>query len=616
MEDQQIQMSAINNGDDSSQHEDMPLSNNSENDDSSLSSEINEAHPQSNLETHALSDNADGLSVHHHIHLGLLQTILTKFSRNVQKAVMITIVIGIAICTSDTSSDLGLCIFYISQGLAGLAAAVILCDYFPGLIVFAHDYTSEDWEESSIKEKVWTIFALTLQPFSLFITNLTWSLDVGCKRKHKLARLSTILHGCTEAPLQFIMQLCAFSWAILPLPWTTSTNIVDSNGNKLHLGQITIAAFALSCLGIIKGSGESFEARTTEEQMLSMNWALVNMIFRLISTTFIVIILNIFCIPLFVVQLFANYLVLLKNDKLREKWASTVSSIAVSLFIPTWISKNPHNFQLRHKKSEEEEKAEEAKQKEEYRARKLVSYKLAMTVNPLIMGFNTTAFLILKYTDFIQSTVWTDSQLEDCFLYLLTPLFFLSLIVSFSFSHHLEVPADDNQSSSYLPSKHWKNIKRALSLICLLGVIGSSITFGIVVDQLNRSTYIAINHRNELIAIPIINKGGFKDCTTSAAVRKCTNLTFSELNFRTAALIDNVAYLDASPTQLKEKIDNSILRLWKTDFYSISDIVIWKEDAPSTLREKSPYCKKCLFPSRICDQMLNAIQEIDFCNGM
>ena len=92
MEDQQIQMSAINNGDDSSQHEDMPLSNNSENDDSSLSSEINEAHPQSNLETHALSDNADGLSVHHHIHLGLLQTILTKFSRNVQKAVMITIV--------------------------------------------------------------------------------------------------------------------------------------------------------------------------------------------------------------------------------------------------------------------------------------------------------------------------------------------------------------------------------------------------------------------------------------------------------------------------------------------------------------------------------------------
>ena len=206
------------------------------------------------------------------LHLGLLHRLILRFSGNVKHAVITTIIISILIGTSDTSSDLGRCIFYITQGFILRAIAVLLCDYVPGLIVFAHHWTSEEWKQSTKKLKILAIFALTLQPFSLLITNIMWLLEIGCQQKHKLARLSTILHGCVEAPMQLVILLCAYSWAIIPLPWMESTTIIDSNNNYLYLGQIAVAAFILKCLGIVKGAGESFETRSTEDKLQVYSW--------------------------------------------------------------------------------------------------------------------------------------------------------------------------------------------------------------------------------------------------------------------------------------------------------------------------------------------------------
>ena len=585
------------------------------------------ASDRNDSESQSISNSQNTENAYEKFHLGLVQTLIYKFSGNIKKAVMITIITGILICSFDTTSDLGLCIFYLTQGLGLLAGAVLLCDYVPGLIAFAHHYGTNDWQQSTLKEKILIVCALMLQPFSLLITNLIWALDIESQWKHKLARLSTILHGCMEAPMQFVLLLSAYSWAILPLPWMQSTSIIDENENILYLGQMTVVAFAFTCLGIVKGSVESFEVYSTEDQLLAMIWALFHLSFRLMSMVFLIIVLGIFSAPLFMINLVVNYSVLLKNDKLTTQWASTISSLAVSFFLPTWITKDPQSFQIRHKMNEEETKAEEERQRNESIGRKKVSFTLAMAVNPIMMAFNITAFILLKHTEYVQSTVWTNNQLHQFFLYMLLPLFCLTIVVSLGFSHYFEKADEDNNienndenaqellKDKYLTYENCKNIKRFLSIFCLFGIVGSAIGFGIVVEKLNRSTIIAVNSRNELTAVQFISKETLEGCNTSSSIMMCRNLTFSSSNFRTAKLQDNVAYVDALPKQLKAPNDIEMLSEKQNLYYSLYDIILWNKYAPKPLTESEPHCKKCLYPSRLCDQAIEFITGIDRCDG-
>ena len=50
----------------------------------------------------------------------------------------------------------------------------------------------------------------------------------------------------------------------------------------------------------------------------------------------------------------------------------------------------------------------------------------------------------MRYAGFVQSTVWTNNQLDQFFLYMLLPLFFLTIVVSLGFSHYFEKADGDN----------------------------------------------------------------------------------------------------------------------------------------------------------------------------
>ena len=558
---------------------------------------------------------ANEMAKYERLHLGLLQTLIFWISKSAKRAVITTIAINIILCSSDTTSDVSLCLFYFGRGLFYLAVATLLCDYVPGLIVFLHHLTSDDWKKSSRKMKLMSICALTLHPFSLLVTNLLWALDLQSQPKHKLARLSTILHGCTEAPMQFVLMLCAFSWAILPLPWVQTTTIVDSNDNVLSLGKITVVVFALTCIGIVKGSGAAFEAHDIEEELIAMNWAMLHLCFRLVSAVFVIIVLGIFSIPIFVVQPIANYLVLLKNDKITKEWASIISSSAVSIFVPTWISKSPHEYQIRIKRNKEETKQFNECQRKESFDRKKVSFRLAMTLNPIIVICDTAAFLTIKFTGFVQATIWTNKQLEDVFLYLILPMFALTIVVSIAFSQHLESQPSDNGQSKCPANNHMSWIKRFLSLTSLLGVIACAIGFSLVAEQLNRSTLVGINNQNEITILQIIYKGPLKGCNTSSSIMRCSSLRFSASNFRTTELEANIAYIDALPKQLEEINDATIGKSIVTDYYALFEILVWDKHAPEELANKNSHCKKCAFQSILCDLALDSIQGKDRCRG-
>ena len=238
-----------------------------------------------------------------------------------------------------------------------------------------------------------------------------------------------------------------------------------------------------------------------------------------------------------------------------------------------------------------------------------------MCATPAIMTSNATAFFTLKYSDFVQSTVWTNNQLEEFFLFLLLPLFILTMLVSLGFSHYFEEPKNDNKPSKCLDNDLWKKIKKALCLMCLLSIITAAAIFGAVGEKLNRSTLFAINRRNELIAVRIISKGQLAGCEHSSKLIRYTNLVFNSSNFRTTELLENVAYVDALPNQLQEPADFALLNETKTDFYSLLDISLWNTYAPKEFEEKQPHCKKCFYSSLLCDKALESIKGIGRCDG-
>ena len=548
--------------------------------------------------------------------LGLVMKLALRLSGNIKTAVITAISFTIFVSSFDTTSDLFLCLFYISQGLTTLSVLVLLCDYFPGTVVLAHHMSSNSWRSSTLKEKTYAILTLGCQPFSLLITNIGWLFDVSSKKKHRLARLSTVLHGCLEAPMQFMIIAYAQSKGWLPLPWMQSTSISDNNDNVLYLGQITVFSLSFTCIGLVKAASESFEIRSFEHQVLATIYAMVNLTYRLFSMIYAIIVLGKFSMPVFIIILLMNYVVLMYNDKHKRKWASTISTLAVSIFLPIWISESPEDFQIKDDISMENERELRQREEEEATAKKRVSFRLAIFVTPLLLVSDAVVYYCLAYTEFVQDTVWSKSQLMDFFTTLLCPMFLLTMICSFAFSHVCEDDLTTEHNCKYMPSnllsKHsWKQAKKYIGYASFFGMIAVAVVFGILVEKLNRTTVAFVNSKNELVVVDIISKGKLMGCDGNRTY-DCENLIFNDSDFRTANMMNGVAYIQRLP---KQNVDRYQLDAAKTSFFDLTAIQIWKKDAPEELKNTNAHCKKCLVASITCNQFLDSIQDVDRCDG-
>ena len=106
------------------------------------------------------------ITVYDRLHLGLLMTLIKLVCKNIKIAVVTTICITTFLSGFDTTSDLYMVLFYLSQGLTILALSVILSDYISGLVVLLHYMNSEEWRNSCVKDKVFALLVLGSHPFS------------------------------------------------------------------------------------------------------------------------------------------------------------------------------------------------------------------------------------------------------------------------------------------------------------------------------------------------------------------------------------------------------------------------------------------------------------------
>ena len=555
---------------------------------------------------------ADGDVHYQRLRLGLIMKLAFCLYGNIRKAALTAIWLTIFINSVDTSSDICLLIFYLSQGLTILAVSVAISDYFPGLLVLAHHYNSESWKTSTYKQKCWAVGVLVLQPFTSLVTNIAWLCDVTSIQNHRLARISTVLHGSVEAPVQFIILLYAYSKEVLPLPWDYSSNIVDNKGNILPLGKISIFSLVFTCIGLLKASCETFELHSVKEQIFASIYALINLFFRITSMAYILIYLENFSIPCFVAILGTNYLILMCNNETNRTRASTSSTLFVSAFMPICISCSPEQFQITTEEELEMTRngndTGNGETKDKIVVRKRVSFILAIVGNILIFCMDAVIFLSLQYTNFVQDTIWSNLQLQQCFCKFLVPMFILSIIVSLSFSHIYE-----QQKSDFFQRKvqnMWRNAKRFSAILTIAGLVAVSLLYGFTVQKLSRHSMAFLNGQNRLILVHLVSDGPILGCDYETTPTLCHNLTITQENFRTAHMELGVAYVQSKPNETINisEIDGRI-----TNMYELGDIIIWEKDAPKEIKNST--CKKCLTNSFTCIQQLNLIQGVERCDG-
>ena len=561
--------------------------------------------PKRSLSTSKEVEKDDGLltaqsSAYERLHLGLLMTIINLICNNIKLAIITTIWISTFLSSFDTSSDLFMTNFYLSQGLTTLAIMVMMSDYLPGIVVLMHHINSENWKVSSLKDKCLAVLALACHPFSLLMTNIMWLLNIFDEQSHRLARLSAILHGGIEAPLQFLVFVYGFSKGIIPLPWINSTSIVDRNDNILSLGKLSILSLVLTTISLLKSANDTFEIISFVGQLFATVYALINLIFRLLSIGYVAIYLEIFAIPFLVITWLAIYLILMRQHEKNKHCTSTISTMAVAIFLPICISRSPERFQIREPKEIEEKKKEIETNTD---IRKRLSVWISIITNPIILLADTTVYILLQYTEFNHDNVWSNKQMVQFYGYFLCPMFLLAMLASISF-YPLE---RGNNFGERMRNKAATKLQKLFTILSLIGVIVVTILFTLSSERLDRTSGVFVSQTNELVVVEAVSNGPFSGCN-DAEIPRCENITVRDSNFRTTNLIEGTWYV--SP-----KINLGTIEDRKTAIYKLNEIEHWKIQAPTELTDSSPHCKRCLVKSVSCDQLLDKITDVQKCEG-
>ena len=195
-------------------------------------------------------------------------------------------------------------------------------------------------------------------------------------------------------------------------------------------------------------------------------------------------------------------------------------------------------------------------------------------------------------------------------------MFLLTMICSFAFSPLCEDESTTTNICKYKPSnllstRSWKRAKKYIGYASLFGMIAVAAVFGCLVEKLKRTTVAFVNNKNELVVVNVISKGKLIGCDGNRTY-DCQNLLFNNSDFRTAIMMNGVAYIQRLP---KQTVDRFQLDEAKTSFFDLTAIRIWKKDAPEELKNTNAHCKKCLVASITCNQFLDSIQDVDHCDG-
>ena len=193
-------------------------------------------------------------------------------------------------------------------------------DYLPGWDSVFHNLSSQKWRKiANVKERTIMILFLIMCPFLLPLFYIHWlvafdkSDDVTFEFLHHNTRLSQLLVGSVELPLQVMMLFVLWSEGKLNPPWTELFVITDLIGRKIDFDMVPgILSLVVSVAVVIKSLLEIAESRSKGENLAVCGYAFCNFAFRLGSFSFAITYFREWSIILFGIIGYLNVILLKK----------------------------------------------------------------------------------------------------------------------------------------------------------------------------------------------------------------------------------------------------------------------------------------------------------------
>ena len=377
------------------------------------------------------------------INLGLFQVIITKLLKNgSQKTSIILAVIGnIIFSLIDTSSDLVIAYTLYSNNEWEYALIVVIIDYLPGWQLLIHNISSPRWKKlKNKKQKMITIIFLLFSPCCLPLFFIHWLSVFDAADKHTFeylhhnARLSHLLSGSLESPLQVMMLFTLYGEGKLHLPWAKGqiyALITDPQGNPLDLGMFPgLFSLVISVVVIFKGALEMAETTSREENLFVCGYAICNFVFRITSFSLAILYFKQWSSILFVLVLVINVVIIIRYDVSKREGYSIATSALISIFTPFISSDQPHRFQVISADNKDD------KSKRNLTQRRCMSAQMAKTTFLPILFSDLILYCLLKYYPgfkYSEDIILETETAQNLLLMLIFPISISTLLATKSF---------------------------------------------------------------------------------------------------------------------------------------------------------------------------------------
>ena len=333
------------------------------------------------------------------IDLGLALAVVTCLSNNglsIRAKIILAMVMNMTISSGDTISDICIAIFLFSKSYWKWGITEIFVDYLPGWVVLLSNITIKSWKNVQITRGTIAMILISLiSPISRPFFQLRWLCKFNSRststfnHAHFNARLGELVGAAFESPLQIVLLLVMYAKGILTVPWNSDSTIRDSLGNELNLGPVPgVFSLSLSLLSVLKGSVAISEAKDAGEKLAVCVYTLCTIIFRTLSFTLLIIYFNEWSVMPILIIVLATIVVIIRFDKDKKTDVSMLTTVLISLFLPTALAKRPEAKQRKANAHIRDKNAEN---------RIILTRKISSVTAPLIILLDIALIVILRY---------------------------------------------------------------------------------------------------------------------------------------------------------------------------------------------------------------------------
>ena len=343
----------------------------------------------------------------------------------------ITILIAIGINLSDGGSDLGLSLLLFHSCRYKEALMILSIDYAACFLTTLHFVMVSLSLQKSMRVIILQSFLLILfHPFAPSITMTLWLIarqgqSKGTEKElHFLTKLTVTITSMFEAPLQVIATTYLALTDRIETPWSRDKQFCDDFGNCLSLGYFSMFVYFISWIALLKASLDVFSPCDT---FSSFVFLLTTIMFRLLCFIGLYTYATFWAFPILIPLLLTSCIVAGRYRKDRSG-INLFTTIFCSTFLTTVVAEDPSAKERKSEISDVDRNC-------------LVSISAITSLIHLLIIFSGTLFFYF----FIKSSTFnvdpalklSNEQLTFVFLYLICPLFLISILATvwFFFIH-------------------------------------------------------------------------------------------------------------------------------------------------------------------------------------